>query len=149
MFCGVAVVLPDTNVSTPLSHLFCLQFYRQVLSSGLPYSPRRQLFSTSQDASPALRRTIICRISACTQWRGNLEHKVLPRFLALFDSDCIRFFFRCVNASNSGCQGRANSNLLFDTGPSDCIAAVLNMKQEGVAGRVQSQQHIINTASSP
>lgn len=80
----------------PVCHLCCMQFFRQVLSSGLPYSPRRHLFQSSLDATPALRRIIICRIAACTQWRGRLECKLLPRFLASFDSDCIRFFFRCV-----------------------------------------------------
>ncbi|EFJ50414.1 hypothetical protein VOLCADRAFT_103876 [Volvox carteri f. nagariensis] len=58
---------------------------------------RRKLFLDSPDGPhPRMTAKIVARLAACKDWRRQLAHKLLPRYLPLFDQHAAAYFFKHV-----------------------------------------------------
>ncbi|GIL60951.1 hypothetical protein Vafri_15753 [Volvox africanus] len=58
---------------------------------------RRKLFEDSPDGPyPRMTAKIVARLAACSHWRRPLAHRLLPKYLPLFDEHAAAYFFKHV-----------------------------------------------------
>jgi hypothetical protein len=64
-------------------------------SSPAGFRRRRKLFEDSADGPlPRTTAKIVARLAACRHWRRPLAHRLLPRYLPLFDEHAAAYFFK-------------------------------------------------------
>ncbi|EFJ50418.1 hypothetical protein VOLCADRAFT_103880 [Volvox carteri f. nagariensis] len=84
--------LPAPNIASSSSRSPTLE-----PSGPAGFRRRRKLFLDSPDGPhPRMTAKIVARLAACKDWRRQLAHKLLPRYLPLFDQHAAAYFFKHV-----------------------------------------------------
>lgn len=86
---------PPAAVSAPDPTPEATEAATAAVGSPAGFRRRRKLFSDSSDGPhPRTTAKIVARIAACKHWRRPLAHRLLPRFLPLFEQHAAAYFFK-------------------------------------------------------
>ncbi|GFR47636.1 hypothetical protein Agub_g9376 [Astrephomene gubernaculifera] len=115
---------------------------------------RRKLFPESPDGPhPHTTARIVARLAACRHWRRPLAHRLLPRYLPLFDQHAAAYFFKHVpSLQPGGAPGspgrsspslRTNLNMTTPTAAATTTATAYALGTAGLAAnRTPAQLHM-------
>ncbi|GLI62719.1 hypothetical protein VaNZ11_005445 [Volvox africanus] len=82
----------ESDISAPTPTILGM-----VTPSPAGFHRRRKLFEDSPDGPyPRMTAKIVARLAACSHWRRPLAHRLLPKYLPLFDEHAAAYFFKHV-----------------------------------------------------